>query len=233
MSENIRISLYFSIGSIISFVIVVNNNVDSTAAGFIVLFSGLASAVVFMLLEERRRASPKKYLSYDVYTKTLTLKERNPANANVIKVERMMDYNLKYHPSEIVYTGVTVGGIHTGGFHDRGNYISIDGKRTQKYRLIYNGVGVTSEQSCPIEIIKLEGNLTDKAKNNSLIRQYLDSNGMLVLKNNVKSENAQFIVSAMEVKNIDAAMEFAKEDYYNQQLTKEQCDSVKNWICSK
>lgn len=42
---------------------------------------------------------------------------------------------LKYHPSELVYTSVTVGGVTTGGIHDEGNFYTKEHYRSGKYFL--------------------------------------------------------------------------------------------------
>lgn len=43
--------------------------------------------------------------------------------------------NYNYHPSDIRYVGVSIGGISTGGFYDAGNYISKDYETTGKSQL--------------------------------------------------------------------------------------------------
>lgn len=43
--------------------------------------------------------------------------------------------NYNYHPSDIRYVGVSIGGISTGGFYDAGNYISKDYEMTGKSQL--------------------------------------------------------------------------------------------------
>jgi len=199
---------------------------------FLSIVISIAVVILFEKIRAKRKAAAISYLSYDKKTKTLTVRDRKPENAHVIKVAEMVDYNLTYHPSEIVYTGVTVGGVHTGGFCDIGNYHTIDGTSTKKYHLIYRGADVTSEDYCPIEVIKLHSSLVNAAKKTADINQYLSPDGTLTLSNNVKSKYAQQIEAATKQGNVDLAIKLAKADYFNQQLSKEQCTAIKDWICS-
>lgn len=77
-------------------------------------------------------------LSYDRTGKLLILKSRTPNIRNVIKAEASHDINLTSVPDKLVYTGATVGGVSTGGFHVQkgGNYVSL-GAKTGRYYLSY------------------------------------------------------------------------------------------------
>lgn len=232
MKTNVRLALEFFAGLVVSIIITIQLGIDSGFGTFISLVGGIATVCIFETKQAKKKAAARTYMTYDKETNTLTLNARKQENANVIKIEEMVDYNLNYHPSKIVYTGATVGGVHTGGFHDAGNYYTMDGTSTKKYHLIYNGVGVTDEDYCPIRTIKLGASLIEEAKKNSVISQYLNQDGTLNLSNPVKSKYAEHMGTAMERGNVDLAMQMAKADYYNQQLTKGQCNAIRNWICS-
>lgn len=192
----------------------------------------ILSVILIEKIRHDNKASAASYLLYDKKTKVLTVTARKGVNANVIKVNELVDYNVNYHPSEMVYTGVTVGGVHTGAVHDVGNYYSLDGKKTQKYNLIYTGIGVADGDYGFINEIKLDPSLIPDAKENEAISKYLNEEGVLILQNSASSKYGKHAVTAMNQNRSDLAMQMFKMDYYEQQLTYEQCKTIKDWICA-
>lgn len=230
MKSEVRLTLEFLAGVFISLFILILMGIDSDFGTILMFVGGIVAVIIIEMSRGKKQAAAKDYLDYDAFTETLTVKARKPENANVIKVEEMFDCNLNYHPSKIVYTGATVGGVHTGGFHDAGNYYTLDGTSTNKYHLIYKGLGVTSEDYCPIKQIKLDRSLVEAAKENPVISRYLNADGTLTLSNNVASKYSEHVGTAVKHGNVDLVMQLAKADYFNQQLSKEQCKAIKNWI---
>lgn len=230
MKSEVRLAFEFMAGLFISMFILIPMGIDSDLGTILSFVGGFVAVILFETNRGKKQTAAKDYLYYSTSTNTLTVSARKPANANVIKVEEMVDYNLNYHPSKIVYTGATVGGIHTGGFHDAGNYYTLDGTSTKKYHLVYKGAGVSSEEYCPIKTIKLDASLIEAAKKNPVISQYLKTGGILTLSNNVNSKYTEHVGTAAKQGNVDLAMQLAKADYFNQQLSKEQCNAIKNWI---
>ena len=86
---------------------------------------------------------------------TLTLSDFNSKNGDPIKIKSFYDYNINYHPSDIRYVGVTVGGVTTGGTYDAGNYYTNDATKTGKYQLVYESLNYPD--GAVIEKIKLHG----------------------------------------------------------------------------
>ena len=159
------------------------------------------------------------------------MNSRATQKGKVIKVKQIINYGLQYHPSEIVYTGATVGGVHVGGFHDEGNYYSVNGNSTNKYRLEYYGDGVTNEDFAPIDIIRLSPVCLAEAKQNKFISQFVDEDGDLALEHRIPKKKNASVEAAIRAGNADLAMNLAKDGYYATKLTKEECEGIKAWLC--
>lgn len=150
-----------------------------------------------------------------------------------IKVKKIVDYNLQYHPSNYVYTGATVGGVHVGGVHDMGNYYSVNGTNTEKYQLEYYGIDADSDKTNVIKKIIL-GNAGDpireKARNDRFISQFLNEYGNIVLEHKINTEANPAIAAAIDANRTDIALQSMKQDYYQKQLTKEECERIVEWL---
>lgn len=215
---------------IISVIILGIIGVDPIVTFFVSLIISFFTAIGYLYSQSNTRISALSTSLYSKDTNTLTLFERSSKNAKVIKVEEMSDYNLTYHPSRIVYTGATVGGVHTGGFHETENYYSVDRRCTKKYHLTYNGAGVKPEDYCPIYIIKLSSSMVKEAKENPNVSKYLTEENTLVLTNKAKTNSP--VNTALNQGKTDTALQMTKSDYYSRQLSKKHCDAIRNWICS-
>lgn len=87
----------------------------------------------------------------------------------------------KYQPEKIVYTGATVGGVHTGGFHtEQAHY------RQSKVNSGNGIVFCNYAKDMPYFLalrVKLNDELLKKAEDDDLMRTLLDSNKQLVFMN--------------------------------------------------
>lgn len=122
-------------------------------------------------------------LLFDSTTKELTLNKRDSTNRKVLSVTELWNHTLNYEPEKYVYTGATVGGVHTGGVHKEGGYNYVTGTKTGKYHIWYSdGVRYeTNDNSGFVHSIKLaDMNLVKKAKESKCVSKYLQEN-MLVL----------------------------------------------------
>ena len=115
---------------------------DGTIVGVIVLFGGLLLWLLIIYLrsrtEEKEATVARQTFSYDSYTHCLTIKERTAELLNVVTIQEERNVIAKYRPDRIIYTGATVGGITTGGFHtEKGGYSLDFGEKTGYYYLSY------------------------------------------------------------------------------------------------
>lgn len=66
-----------------------------------------------------------------------------------LSVESVTMTNFTYHPAKMVYTGVSVGGVHTGGFHEEKAYHSTRVSSTDKGHLLMGKMQINSIQLSP------------------------------------------------------------------------------------
>lgn len=77
-----------------------------------------------------------------------------------------------YHPAKTVYTGATVGGVHTGGFHEEKAYV------TEKINRTGNGIIYANLGGNKIELktIRIECDVAELFKRDAEFRTCVDSN---------------------------------------------------------
>lgn len=156
----------------------------STVIGSIVL-----GAIMLLIMVRKDKATREEVdkceaaFSYDRYADNLLiLKKRDPILCNVLKVEELHDINITSVPDKLVYTGATVGGVTTGGFHVQkgGDYLSL-GAKTGKYYLSYKyGDSVGSDYNkkyicCNVSYVGLTASDYALAKENAVMRRYVVS----------------------------------------------------------
>ena len=117
-------------------------------------------------------------LSYFRDCHLLILKRRTSNIGNVIKAEASRNINLTSVPDKLVYTGATVGGVSTGGFHVQkgGNYVSLGAKTgryylSYKYAEAYNG----KYRSDIVSFVESTDPDFALAKNDNVLRRYIAS----------------------------------------------------------
>ena len=159
---------------------------------------------------------------------TLVLYDFNSKNGDPIKIKSFYDYNLNYHPSDIRYVGVTVGGVTTGGTYDAGNYYTNDATNTGKCHLVYEDSA--NPDGAIIEKIELHGKTLDSARRNSFIKQFLEGN-TLVLKHKEGPKNESSIKASLDQNDPDLAYRLIKMDAISAMLSKDECKKIKHWIC--
>lgn len=88
---------------------------------------------------ERAAANEKEVLRYDG-NDTVTILERGSHIRTYLSVEQYIQSAYKFNPATATYTGVTVGGVTTGGWTvDEAHYSLEHGRLTEKYNLYYKG----------------------------------------------------------------------------------------------
>lgn len=124
----------------------------------------------------------KKSFTYDNKSHLLVLKNRAPILQSSLTVEARHEVNLTSVPDKLVYTGATVGGITTGGFHVQkgGNYLSLGRKTgeyyiTYKYAESYEDGGIRKYRSDIVSFVELTDSDFTLAKNNNALKKYIAS----------------------------------------------------------
>ena len=77
-------------------------------------------------IENRKNACRRaeKYVSY--HNQTLFVTKRDPEIANIFTIQPYRKTQYGYSPEKLIYTGATVGGVTTGGWHKSGGFYARD-----------------------------------------------------------------------------------------------------------
>lgn len=211
--------------------------IDSLVAAILSFFLGTALFLVLILAYGKYEANKHKQIKeatkdtmrYDSNSNTLTLIERSYFNGMALQIRQITDYNLKYHEAQYIYTGATVGGITTGGIHKTGDYHTIDSTSTGKYEICYKDRDIfNNDQLYPIKNIKLPDKMVEEAKKDELLHGFLKDDTLVLEKET--NNNGELMESALNANNTTLAMQIAKKDYFDKQLTKEECTQIVSWI---
>ena len=200
---------------------------------------GLCVAIVplFLIMTWLVRYREKNYIidrddfySYDRETETLTLHKRCNRSGYAISIEEIKDYNLQYHPSQTVYTGATVGGIHMGGFHQTKDSYTVETFSTRKAKLKYTD-DLDSLNHGQIKIIKLDSSLVKDAARS--FPEFLTGDCLVLLHEERSTIYQHGFDAAVKTNRTDLLETIAKGAFLEKQLTLDECKDIRNWISGK
>ncbi len=219
--------LFYSMENTISF---------SATASIILVGAYFVPCVLVCLIRERADTrNSAGFGNYDQEKKILEVKGRVLTNSKKLKIEAIYLPVVKFKPTEITYTGDTVGGVHAGGFSVNEAYYSASQVRPSgKYKLSYFVIS-KKQKYLDVEKIKLTEDLVAEAKKNSFIKTFLKDD-CLVLKYNVENdENLKILAKAVvanphDMQTLNAVSNYRKE---RESLTKEDCQRIIDWLCGK
>lgn len=106
----------------------------------------------------------------------LKVKHRNPIAKTVLKVEANHNVGVTHVPDKVVYTGATVGGVHTGGFHvEKGGDFATLGDKTGTYRITYKFAQTWGDKfvSGNVHYLELPNGLYNVASKNIRMKRYI------------------------------------------------------------
>ena len=210
---------------------------------FIILLA-VAFAVAFFIAIRRLviMKKAKKTLSYDEFSKRLTVSARSSAAFEFIHIDPVKVHTLKHEEEQLHYLGVSVGGVSTGGFYKTGGYDYISkSKKTSHYCMNYMLVETTGVKMCRIDSIAFSADLVQAAKQSS-IGQYMNDNGVIEL---YDQEAVKAELELEQMQNPTAFMgdaRFFSDNYYAERRqeiaacaypTQEKCAAIRSWICKK
>lgn len=157
---------------------------------FVVL--GIVLVVCTIIVVVTTNKDVRKYKSATKHLKNkctysrgkLYLDEQDPRIIDLILLKPYTADSYSQTPVEIVYTGATVGGVRTGGFHTQGGDLVRTEYSTNRFEFRYwvaeDDEGRSWEAKRVSEIC-LSKELKEKAKNNVWVKDYLDSHGNIMI----------------------------------------------------
>lgn len=151
-------------------------------------------------------------------------------NVPSILIEQHVDDYYKYNEPTLVYTGATVGGVTTGGFHVEGGDYSTKKHFTGKY---YHYFSLGGEHVL-ISHIYCNTSVWEKAKKDIVTKNFIyGKNDYIYLAHVLSSEQQKHLARAASTGDASLDGSFARAQLFAQEsvyLTREECDEIKNWI---
>lgn len=194
------------------------------AGGFLL---GRFYAVI--LLADKELSAFNSLGTYDASDKSLHILKRSDTFKSFVAVEpvRLLDHT--YNEPTLVYTGATVGGVTMGGFHVEGGDYNAHVSRSGKFRLVH--IHPIADTRSPIEKIVLPTHLVETAKQDSVLRQFLKGDTLLLFYDvpldETMSELTKFAAASHDT---TVALSAAQRAHTNKQLTKEDCNYIRDWL---
>lgn len=188
---------------------------------------GVASIVGKKEMQERQ------YIVFDKESKSATLLQRNAISSASFYIQPIDKVHYDFKPSELVYTGATVGGVTTGGFHTTEAHYreKSDGASGKALLLakLRNGETVTIKK-----IHLSDEKLKEAAANDPRIKRFLKGNALVLEYSGKETEltkDESFLLKKAISTNNKAMQNYVTQRaFLAMQLTKEDCENIKNWV---
>lgn len=134
---------------------------------------------------------------------------------------------LKYHPSDIRYTSVTIGGVTTGGFSEHGNYYTEEYHNTGKGDLWCKMDGY----SMIVLSMKVNSALEEEVKKDKFLSGLRrDRNNNIVLLHDTGNAYKDEFQRAFQKDDLAACTRAQSENLKLAYFTKRECQNVADWI---
>ena len=138
----------------------------------------IAAAYVFYLYKKQNSDIKDQQITEEAFKyekhgigSILIVKKKSSVAASNLLVEAHREVFFKEVPDKIVYTGATVGGITTGGFHiQKGGTVYTEGNKTGKYSLYYRYASMLNNEpySEVVSFLSLSDELMKEAEETGL-----------------------------------------------------------------
>lgn len=216
--------------------ICVSLDMNGTLSGVLAFIAMIIAFIAFEIAYGQYHMKKEKILSQHMTInetdESATLFQRSEISASLLKMEPIYTTNTKHHDAKLVYTGATVGGVHTGGFHTTKAYLSDTYTGTSgKYHIF-----VKQDNGKVVEIkkIKLTKQLLSEAKHSPSIRKFIVNNEISLRYDNDETKltkEEQYILKEA-VNNYDKATQYniTQRAFLATQLTQEDCNAIINWV---
>lgn len=205
-----------------------------TALAIIIFFGLLVVFGIVMYIKNNPFAGMnEKFVEYFHFKKQkeggniIVLRKRDPKIRKFIKVSKVIIPDIKYNPAQYIYTSATVGGITTGGITKIGDNYSYSYTGTNKCALYIKSkkLDIQTIQTQSQEII-------ESAKNHPIVKKFVNGN-QIVLLHEASPNTTEKLKHASTLGNAPLFKSIAKQYYIETRLTKDECEAILDWLCSK
>ena len=208
-NTKIRMSITIATAILLCLTILINTGIDRTDFIFLTIIAISVSIILVECIHYSRVAKKKaNHMIIDEKNETAIMLKRSKESASLLSYETVHYMNYQNHAAKLVYTGATVGGIHTGGFHTTDAYTSESaGKSSNKAHVFVRDEG---DHIVEIKKIKLTPELLAEAKKNERISKFIVED-YISLRNDNEETNLTKIeqdVLSQAIKTNDTAMQY-------------------------
>ena len=161
------------------------------------------------------------YWDFDEESRTLIIHEVTPSLFSDLKTERYTSVQKRYMKEEYIFTSASSGAFTVGGFNKIGGYKD-EKVRTDKYTFKY---APNYSDGKPIKRIVLSDELYRKAYFEDSLRYYLRNGYIEIEKDEIKPDDWLLSNSSVTVRSI-----LEEQAIIDTLPTKEQCDTIINWL---
>lgn len=195
---------------------------------------------VFLFIKWLNSGEPvERFISYDYETDTAIVTKRVPSNGWDIKVKQYIKRYTKYTPSKTIYTGATVGGITTGGFHQtQATLSSVGAGGSGGYYLeakVPKKDDILENEYLILESIRLSADLVAEAKKDKRVCHLLQGNELVLRRKNKDTEltpdEKEILKQAILTRDIATQENITERAFAAQFLSAEECHNVLEWLC--
>lgn len=220
--------------------IVVGVAIDSIFFGFVIVFGiPILGFIIFMKMPSKNDGTSTEVgIEYDKKNGTAKLTKRVGSNLSGMNIKQYTNTYTKYNPSQTVYTGVTVGGITTGGFHQTQAYLSESSMGASGgYYLEVKTLSWEADRlhdSFILNKIILTDELVKEAEKDPRVQKFLHGNE-LILKHSgssskLTSAEKDILQQAVWSGDVATQRNITQRAFVATQLSWQECYDIKDWI---
>lgn len=210
--------------------IMISAGVDGEVGATIAI---IVAIIVYLVVH--LKLSPDSYLltdpmGCDKEKGSIQLSNRSAGFAFRLSVRRVHNMQLRDHPAELVYTGATVGGVTTGGFHVNEAYTT-----THSAGITERGMLMAKDGSnwFHVEKIVLTESLASLAKTHPILKKYLRKNTLVLKNGGRKTKLTADEQAAAAAGNSTTKTNVGMRAAVAQQIPYADAKAIKAWICDR
>lgn len=210
-------------------------DVDSEVFGWITTIFIVLLIAVILIKKDMKLCDSHSNFSRNGDEKCITLHARVKDNKNYISIKRFQQQYVKDHEAQLVYTGATVGGVHTGGFHVEEAYSSFHGGSiTDRF---YFWVSDGNKKGFILEKVALDEGLVNEAKQHPVVSRFLKENTLVLQYDNEKTklteEESAIHNNAVKNNNVSTMVNISLRAITEKKLKKDDAKAILNWMCGQ
>lgn len=186
--------------------------------------------------EKEARHEQEKYITFFETAEgrwNAELHRRGPVSASNLKVEGIEYTATTYHPEELRFGAVSVGGFTTGGTYKVDAYKTVKSGGKSGRGLIWAKL-IGQGKSVPLErIILATPKLVEQAKKDAFIKQFLQGNSLVLIREySIPRELAALHTDAYVKGNYTLTEDIQMKAFADAQLRISDCDKIIKWVAS-